>query len=138
MLGLLGWTVVATITVILLFGIVVVSWSPYDWKLWPAIRRAKREIRNAAQQRVANAEVFVRQGATKISPGHLAFLIKTNTDNERDLLRQDSHFFNDFRDALATARYPLETDPVVHFLIESQETVDREFGGSWYEAYGPR
>ena len=40
----------------------------------------------------------------------------------------------DFRDALTTAGYPQETDPVVHFFVQSQETVDREYGGSWYEA----
>jgi len=40
----------------------------------------------------------------------------------------------EFRDALVKAGYPAETHPVVHFGIQSQETVDRDYGGSWYEA----
>ncbi len=133
MLRLLGWSA-AGIILVLLLGWRVVFTSTYDWRLWPAIQRAKREIRKAAQRRVANADVLSRQGATRISPGHLAFCIKTDTDKERDQLRQDPQIFKEFRDALAKAGYPTDTDPVVRLGIQSQETVDREYGGSWREA----
>ena len=108
--------------------------SNYNWKLWPAIRRARRQIEKAARQRVPSARVFSSQGATAIGPGHLGFCIKTNTDRERDLLRQDPDIHKEFRDALARAGYPTDTVPVVRFGIESQETVDRDYGGSWYQA----
>ena len=29
--------------------------------------------------------------------------------------------------------YPADAVPFVHFRIESQETVDRDYGGSWVE-----
>lgn len=102
--------------------------------MWPAIQRAKREIRKAARRRFANARVFSRQGATRISPGHLAFCILTDTDEQRDRLRQDPKIYEDFRDALIKAGYPVNTNPAVHLGIQSQETVDREYGGSWQEA----
>ena len=33
----------------------------------------------------------------------------------------------------ARAGCPTDTVPVVHFAVESQETVDRDYGGSWNE-----
>jgi hypothetical protein len=125
---------VAAVILALLLGWQVFIRPIHDWTLWPAIQRAKREIRKAARRRVANSEVLSRQGATRINPGHLGFCIKTNTDQERDLLRQDPQIFKEFRDALIKAGYPTDTYPVVRLGIQSQETVDREYGGSWYEA----
>jgi hypothetical protein len=132
MLRLLGWFVIA-IVLLPLLGVVALIRSTLDWRLWPAIRRARREIRNTARQRVPNAEVSIIQGATAISPGHLSFCIRTDTDKERDLLRQDPEIHKQFRNALVNAGYPTNTVPVVHLDIESQETVDREYGGSWHE-----
>jgi hypothetical protein len=62
------------------------------------------------------------------------FLIATPTDNERDLLRQAPDTHQQFCDALLRAGYPQEAVSGVHFRIESQETVDRDYGGSWDEA----
>jgi hypothetical protein len=70
----------------------------------------------------------------RITPGHLSFCSKTDTDEQRDRLREDPEICQDFYAALARARYPMDTDPVVHIAIESQETVDRDYGGSWFEA----
>lgn len=133
MLALLGWFF-AVITLIFFFGIVTLARSTYDWKLWPAIRRAKQEIKKTARRRIRNAEVLSKQGATKINPGHLSFCVKTDTDKERDVLSRDPEIYRDFRAALATAGYPTDTDPVVRFGIQSQETVDRDYGGNWDEA----
>ena len=105
----------------------------YDWRLWPSIRRARREIREVARQRIPKAEVFTHEGATALNPGHLAFCITTATDKERDLLCEDPEIYQQFRNALLRAGYPQDTVPVVHFGIESQETVDRDYGGSWSE-----
>ena len=64
---------VAAVILALLLGWQVFIRPIHDWTLWPAIQRAKREIRKAARRRVANAEVLSRQGATQINPGHLGF-----------------------------------------------------------------
>ena len=133
MLTLVGWFL-AVIIVVLLVGIITISNSMYDWKLWPAIRRAREEVRKVARQRIPNPEVISKQGATRISPGYLSFCIKTQTDRERDVLVQDPQLITDFRNALAKAGYPVQTNPVVHLGVQSQETVDRDYGGSWWEA----
>jgi len=108
--------------------------NTYDLKLWPAIHRARREVRKIARQRVPNADVFSRQGATAISPGHLSFAIRVDTDKQRSILCEDPEIHKQFRDALVKAGYLTATVPVVHFGIQSQETVDRDYGGSWGEA----
>jgi hypothetical protein len=134
MLGLLAWFLIAFV-LLLSFGFVkMFILDTYDWMLWPAIRRARREIGKIARQRVPNAEVFSSQGATAINPGHLSFGIRVRTDRERDSLCEDPEINKLFNAALAKAGYPTNTIPVVHFGIQSQETVDREYGGSWYEA----
>lgn len=133
MLKVFAWSV-ATVLLMLLFGFGRMFLNVYDWRLWPAIRRARHEIGLIARQRIPHAEVYSSQGATAISPGYLSFCIRTNTDKERDILREDLTIHQQFRDALVRAGYPEATNPVVHFGIESQETVDRDYGGSWHEA----
>ena len=71
---------------------------------------------------------------TRIDPRYLTFWIATKTDRERDQLRRDAGLPQELRDALLRAGYLPDAVPMVHFLIESQETVDRDYGGNWYEA----
>jgi hypothetical protein len=132
MLALLVWPAVA-VMVVLLLSFAKMLTDRYDWRLLPAIRRTKREIREIARQRIPEADVFSHQGATAISPGYLSFSIRTTTDKERDLLCQDPEIYQQFCNALRKAGYPQNTVPVVKFGIESQETVDRDYGGSWTE-----
>jgi len=135
MLRLLAWFLAALIVIVSL-AVVSVIRSTFDWTLWPAIRRAKRNIKAVARRRVATAEVASHQGATRINPGYLSFCIKTQTDRERDILCHDPDIYVQFREALVKAGYPADTRPVVHFGIQSQETVDRDYGGNWYAALG--
>ena len=133
MLSLFAWSLAFLIVTVLLVVIALIR-STYDWTLWPAIRRARWHIKVVARKRVATAEVVSQQGATKISPGYLSFGIRTQTDRERDILCQDPNIHKEFREALIKAGYPAQTHPVVHFGIQSQETVDRDYGGSWTQA----
>lgn len=98
------------------------------------ISRAVDQITEIARRRSLDTEVFVRRGAIKIAPQHLAFWIATKTDDERDRLRSDPDLLPELHKALIDAGYPSESVRLVHFLVESQETVDREYGGSWSEA----
>jgi hypothetical protein len=136
MLRLLAWFLAAIMLIVLVIFAAVIG-PTFDWRLWPAIWRAKRNIKAVARKRVATAEVVSHQGATKISPGNLSFCIRTRTDRERDILCQDPDIHKEFRNALVKAGYPAETHPVVHFGIQSQETVDRDYGGSWYASEMP-
>ena len=132
MMKLFVW-IVAAVVIFSLFGLTKMFVKIYDWRLWTVIRRARREIREVARQRIPKAEVFTHEGANALNPGHLAFCITTATDKERDLLCEDPEIYQQFRNALLRAGYPQDTVPVVHFGIESQETVDRDYGGSWSE-----
>ena len=123
----------AAVTLFFLLGVGSLIKSSFDWKLWPTIRRARREVKKLARQRCPNAKVF-SFGATHIDPRHLAIWITTNTDEQRDRLRQDSVLHQQLRDALLQAGYPPAAVPLVGFAFESQETVDRDFGGNWYYA----
>ena len=107
--------------------------ATFNWKLWLPIYRARGLIRVMARQRVPTADVISMQGATSISPRYLSFSIKTTTDRERDLLRNDPEIINDFRKALRVARYPEEAIELVKLGVESQETIDREHAGNWNE-----
>src|SRR5258708_17220063 len=132
MMKLFVW-IVAAVVICSLFGLAKMFAKIYDWRLWTVIRRARREIREEARQRIPKAEVVTHEGATALNPGHLAFCITTATDQERDLLCEDPEIYQQFRNSLLRPCYPQDTGPVVHFGIESQETVDRDYGGSWTE-----
>ena len=104
-----------------------------NWKLWLTIRRARGEVKKLARRRCPDAKVF-SFGATDIDPRHLAIWITTRTDEERDRLRQDTSLHQQIRDALLQVGYPGAAVPLVALTFESQETVDRDFGGNWYYA----
>ncbi len=132
MLELLAWIVIGV--VLLGLGFTQMLAASYSWRLWPVIRRARRKVREVARRRNPNVDVSSSQGATAISPRYLAFCIRTDTDKERDLLCEDPEIYQQFRDALLRAGYPQDAIPFVHFGIQSQETVDRDYGGRWHEA----
>jgi hypothetical protein len=56
--------------------------------------------------------------------------IRTNTDKERDRLGENRALQQQLRGALLRVGYPLHAIPHVGFAFASQETVDRDFGGS--------
>lgn len=94
---------------------------------------AERRIKALAQRECGSADVF-SFGVPDIHPRHLAFWIKTQSDEERDRLQADAELRHKFRSILLELGYPAEAVPLVGFAFESQETVDRDFGGNWYHA----
>jgi hypothetical protein len=101
--------------------------------LWLKIFRAKKKIKRLVRQIYADANLF-SFGATNIDPQYLAIWITTQTDSERDNLRAKPELIDKFRTTLSEAGYPREAVPKVGFEFESQETVNRDFHGSWYLA----
>jgi hypothetical protein len=106
----------------------------FDWKLQSTIRRAKREVQKTVYPFYPSAKVLVKQGATRIDPRYISFWVATETDQQRNSLRTVPKLHEKLCGALLRAGYPADSTPLVHFLIESQETVDRDFDGSWPEA----
>jgi hypothetical protein len=96
-----------------------------SWKLWLAVHRARREIERIARLRCPTARVLSRQGTT---PRHLSFRIATKTDKDRDRLRAEPNLHQQFCNALVHSAYPADAVTRVRFRIESQETVDRDYG----------
>jgi len=123
------------LAVFLLISVVLLLMAlRFNWRLWPTVRRARTEIRRVISGRCPGAEVFSIHGATNVDPRHLSFSIRTGTDQERDQLSADPLVYKELCGALHRARYPAAAIPFVHFVIQSQETVDRKFGGRWHEA----
>jgi len=73
-------------------------------------------------------------GATDLGPENLAIWITTETDAQRDALLGDALYQRQFRQILAEVGYPAEAISQVGLAIESQETVDRDYEGSWFYA----
>jgi len=70
--------------------------------------------------------------AIHLSPAYLSLWIATEKDWERDQLQSDGSFAKAISAALLQYKYPSEAVPHVGVVIESQQTVDREFAGSWW------
>lgn len=98
------------------------------------VQRARKKgevmVREFVRERLPQADVF-SFGAIDISPSYLAIWVTTGTDEERDALRNDETLVPRLRELLVSAGYPQDHVPSVGFEFESQETVDRDFGGSW-------
>jgi hypothetical protein len=103
-------------------------------KSWLTLRHAKRGIRKLVRERFPNTDVFSIQGSGRIEPRRLAIFITTTTDEESGKLRDDPSLYQQLCDAMIRSGYPPVAVPLVKFRIESQETVDRDYGGSWAEA----
>src|SRR4051794_24018756 len=95
--------------------------------IYALCRRAKR----LAQSRGVRAKISWL-GAYYIHPSHLAVAVRVRTDGDRAALNSDLSFIPALRTELAAVNYPAAGREGVKFDIESQETVDRDFNGSWY------
>jgi hypothetical protein len=73
-------------------------------------------------------------GASDLDPRHLAVWIVTPNDRDRDRLRADRALEAELRAALHDLGYPAAAIPAVGFAFESQQTVDRDYGGNWWHA----
>jgi hypothetical protein len=107
--------------------------SVVDWRLLPTIYKARRELRRIAQRRFPSVTVKTF-GATNVDPKHLTVIVATVSDDERDKLKEAPGLDSELREALFRVGYPAAAVPAVRFVIESREALNRDFGGSWYQA----
>ena len=96
-----------------------------------AIFRLCRRAKRRARVRGVRASVYWF-GAYYIHPKHLAVIIRVRTDQDKARLKSDPTFFADLKTELSAVNYPLEGHAGVGFVVESHETVKRDFEGSWY------
>ncbi len=105
----------------------------WNWGLKRKIRKIEREIRALVRRRFPRAEVF-SFGAIDIDPKHLAIWVTTETDAQRDELKNDAELRETLIAILGNAGYPAAAIPEVGFAFESEETVKREYDGNWWHA----
>ncbi len=74
-------------------------------------------------------------GAYDIAPENLAFWIVVKTDEMKDKLEKDKPLHYLLRGLLEKHNYPETARSSIFIGFESQETVDRDFNGSWYYRY---
>ncbi len=97
------------------------------------IHAAEQEVRAVVRQRGASYDIF-SLGATDIDPRHLALWIITVTDAQRDVLQHDASLRRAIRTILKNNGYPADAIAQVAIVIQSEETVSRDFRGNWWYA----
>lgn len=103
---------------------------PKNPELEQLVERAVADVRAWLTAELPDAEVWWH-GAIHIHPRYIAVWVKTDTDAQRDALiagglRERVH--DDFH----KAGYPAEVVPEVAVACESDETVKRDWNGSWW------
>ena len=106
---------------------------PGKAELEAKVLEAERVALEAVRETIPLASAF-HFGAYHIDPQHMAFWIMTETDAERDAVLTEGVADAAFRRALAERGYPRKAIPLITVTAESQETVDRDFGGNWWHA----
>jgi hypothetical protein len=72
-------------------------------------------------------------GANDIHPKHLVYWICVQSDAEKKRMEDDKVLYARLRQLLVEHKYPISGRAEVHIGFESQETVDRESGGNWWQ-----
>jgi hypothetical protein len=69
-----------------------------------------------------------------VEPYSVWVWLGTETDAQRDALPGDRPLLDRVRDALEVAGLPLDQAHCEGVTVQSQETVDRDYDGSWFSA----
>src|SRR5215469_10727780 len=91
------------------------------------LRRARRQFESIVRHYVPASWVSISGGNFV----HPVVWIKTATDGERTILQKESSLTSQFEDVLLGVGYPAIDIRLLQFVIESQETVNKDFGGKW-------
>ena len=74
-------------------------------------------------------------GAYDIDPKNLVFWVCVRSDEMKSALRSNTDLNQRLRELLSKYEYPEKARQQVHIGFESQETVDRESNGNWYQHF---
>lgn len=69
-----------------------------------------------------------------VHPFEIHLWLATATDAARDALPSPDPFLDEVRAVVAASRFPHEHATIIGTVAQSQETVDREYEGSWWYA----
>ena len=103
------------------------------WMIRWVTGRIERAIRREMAGRTREKVWVTHYGANDIHPRHLVYWIVVQTDREKERLAADAALLATLRGLLVQYDYPAEGREEVHIGFESQETVDRESNGNFWE-----
>jgi hypothetical protein len=99
--------------------------------VWAALARATPAIvHTLASEGVIGAEFVVGF----VLPLDVYVWLVTATDAERDALGSSNPFLAEVTSAILTSGFPVEHAAIAGTVAQSQETVDRDYEGSWFYA----
>jgi hypothetical protein len=132
---MLRWIAIGTATLIAFFvwSIVISHYAGMGWDLVRPIWKTRRGVRKLLCRNFPDAKVS-SMGMSSIDPRYFCILIDVKTDSEKRELLEDTDLRKSIRQAALDAGYPAESVPLIEVSIESQQTVDRDWGGNWYHA----
>ena len=107
------------------------DWSKQTEEIKEVTEKVQTLIAEIIDTQVTEKHWVTHYGATNIHPRYLMIWICVQSDDERNRLKSDKALKTRLRQALIDANYPQEGRDEVGIDFESQETVDRESGGSW-------
>ena len=91
---------------------------------------AEADMRALARRYVADCAVT----ALALEETRPWFLVKTKTDEERDLLTGNEALLTEFKAVFLARECPDEIVQRLTFTFQSEETLDRDYAGSWHWA----
>lgn len=112
-------------------GIGLLAWL-WGWRrprLRRRVGRLARAVRAAAETHVPVLSVYWLGSASSL--GHLFLRVVVATDHDRAILQGET-FAEQFRQQLTACRLPFPGQQGISLIVDSQETVDRDFAGRWH------
>ena len=104
-------------------------------KLTHILDHVREQMREAIPALGYSCDQIFYAGAFNLAPHHLFFGIGVRTDAERDRMNADPAINRALHDLLRAHGYPGDAIPRVGVRAESQETVDRDWGGEWHRVW---
>ena len=102
--------------------------DPFRKDLEPVVEISEAAILEVVRERLPNARLE-RIGPLDFGTPNWSCWIVTTTDEERDTLIRDAAYMAGLKAAAEKAGFAPDS-----FTVQSQETVDRDYGGSWFYA----
>lgn len=97
------------------------------------VKVIKKDVKYIVSETTQERYDVFTYGSYLFGENGLCILISVNTDKERDRLKDDAKFFRRVSSSLVLRDFPEEARSRVVVWVESQETVDRESKGDWYQ-----
>ena len=100
-------------------------------EVWSALERATPAIISALE---SAGVVGVEYVVGFVHPFSIYVWLVTTTDAERDQMPTKDPFLDEVRRVIGESQFPIEHGSIDGTVVQSQETVDRDYEGSWFYA----